>query len=220
VGSDRGELSDKKPKPAKVRRRAGRIVLWTILGVVIAIMAAAGGFYLWYQSEVGSSNSRVDPDVIAALGEHASSTTESAGAFGPSTTSAASTTTVTAPPNPDSMNLVILGSDTRSTNGKGGRSDSIILVHIDTENDFLSMLSIPRDLRVKIPGHGYNKINAAYAYGGAALLIRTVQSAMGVDLDHYAETDYNGFKAITDALGGVYLDVDRTYDDGTLQLLP
>ncbi len=118
------------------------------------------------------------------------------------------------------MNLVILGSDTRSQNGKGGRSDTIILVHIDTKNDFLSMLSIPRDLRVKIPGHGYNKINAAYAYGGAALLIRTVQSAMGVDLEHYAETDFNGFKVIANALGGVYVDVDRTYDDGKIQLKP
>jgi LCP family protein required for cell wall assembly len=118
------------------------------------------------------------------------------------------------------MNLVILGSDTRSTNGKGGRSDTIILVHIDTNSNFLSMLSIPRDLRVKIPGHGYNKINAAYAYGGAALLIRTVQSVMGVDLDHYAETDFNGFREITNTLGGVYIDVDRTYDDGKIQLKP
>ena len=71
--------------------------------------------------------------------------------------------------------------------GQGGRSDTIILVHIDAEKDFLSMLSIPRDLRVDIPGHGLNKINAAYAFGGPALLIRTVQSAFGVDLDHYIE---------------------------------
>ena len=210
-------MSEKK-QPPKPRRRRGRIALWTILGLFVALLAAAGGFYLWYQSEVGSSNARVDPDVVAALDEDATSTTLSGGA--PSTTLRPPTTTVTIPEAPGSMNLVLLGSDTRSTNGKGGRSDSIILVHVDTQNDFLSMLSIPRDLRVKIPGRGYNKINAAYAYGGAALVIRTVQSVMGIDLDHYAETDFNGFKEITNALGGVYVDVDRTYDDGKIQLQP
>jgi LCP family protein required for cell wall assembly len=208
-------LSDKKQPP---RQRALRIVLWTVLGLLIALLAAAGGFYLWYHSEVGSSNARVDPDVIAALGEPVTSTAPTVGAS--STTLDAPTPPVTTPEAPGSMNLVLLGSDTRSTNGKGGRSDSIILVHVDTQNDFLSMLSIPRDLRVKIPGHGYNKINAAYAYGGPALVIRTVQSVMGVDLDHYAETDFNGFKQITNALGGVYVDVDRTYDDGKIQLQP
>ena len=205
VGSAPGQLSYKKP-PARDGRRVGRrvwqIVLWTSLGLVIALSVAAGGFYLWYRSEVAASNARVDPDVIAALEEPVTATT-----VAPLTA-------------PDSMNIVLLGSDTRSTDGRGGRSDTIILVHIDTRNDFLSMLSLPRDLRVKIPERGYNKINAAYAYGGPALLIRTVQSAMGVDLDHYAETDFNGFKAITDSLGGVYLDVDRTYDDGKIQLAP
>ena len=209
-------------QPAKKGwRRGGRVVLWTVLGLVVAVLAAAGGLYLWYVGEVGSSNARVDPEVIAALRDDTTSTTLPAAGAGSSTLpSASSTTTVTIPDMPGTMNLVLLGSDTRSTNGKGGRSDTIILVHIDTENDFLSMLSIPRDLRVNIPGRGYNKINAAYAYGGAALVIRTVQSAMGVDLDHYAETDFNGLKAITDTLGGVYVDVDRTYDDGKIQLAP
>ncbi len=201
MGSASGQLSDAKP-PAKTGRHTGRIFVWTILALVVAVLVAAGGFYLWYRSEVQASNARVDPEVIAALGEHATATT------------------VAQITPPDSMNIVLLGSDTRSVNGKGGRSDTIILVHVDTQNDFLSMLSLPRDLRVKIPGHGYNKINAAYAYGGAALLIRTVQSVAGVDLDHYVETDFNGFKAITDSLGGVYLDVDRTYDDGKIQLEP
>lgn len=213
-------MSKKEKPPAKTKDRAGLIVLWTLIGLCVALLVAAGGFYLWYQSEVGSSNSRVDPDIIAALGEHAGSTADALTESGAPTTPGSSTTTVTTPPDPDSMNLVILGSDTRSQNGKGGRSDTIILVHIDTANDFLSMLSIPRDLRVKIPGHGYNKINAAYAYGGAALLIRTVQSVMGVDLDHYAETDFNGFKEITNTLGGVYVDVDRTYNDGKIRLKP
>ncbi len=211
-------MDEEKP-PAKPRRLA-RFVLWTGLGPLLALLVAAVGFYLWYSAEVRSSNERVDPEVIAALEERAADLSTSAANLWQSTTSVASTTTVTTPPAPDSINLVLLGSDTRSVDGKGGRSDTIILVHIDPTNDYLSMLSIPRDLRVKIPGHGYNKINAAYAYGGAALLIRTIQSSLGIELQHYAETDFTGFKTITDALGGVYMDVDRTYDDGKIQLQP
>jgi len=198
-------LSDKKP-PARPGRSVGRTVglvfLWTLLALVVLASALAGGFYLWYRSEVSASNARVDPDVIAALQESATASA------------------VELLDSPDSMNIVLLGSDTRAVDGRGGRSDTIILVHVDTQNDFLSVLSLPRDLRVKIPGRGYNKLNAAYAYGGAALLIRTVQAVTGIDLDHYAETDFNGFKAITDSIGGVYIDIDRVYDDGKIQLKP
>ena len=73
---------------------------------------------------------------------------------------------------------------------------------------------------MNVPGHGVEKMNAAYTYGGAALVIRTVQDELGVDLDHYVEMDFNAFKDITDTLGGVYLDVDRRYDDGKIQFAP
>lgn len=208
------KLSDKS-------RRALRIALWATAGLLFALLLAAGAFFLWYRSEVAASNDRVDPEIIEALEERATSlpsptTTEVVS----TTSSSVSTTTVTTLRAPDSMNLIIVGSDTRSADGKGGRSDTIILVHIDTANNFLSMLSLPRDLRVQIPGRGQNKINAAYAYGGAALLIRTIQSSLGIDLDHYVGTDFSGFEAITDSLGGVYMDVDRVYDDGAIQLQP
>jgi LCP family protein required for cell wall assembly len=110
------------------------------------------------------------------------------------------------------MNILVLGSDRRAQeNEKYGRSDTLILVHIDPNNDFLSVMSIPRDLRVSIPGHGKDKINAAYAYGGPALTIQTVEQLTGVDINHYMEVDFKAFQDITDALGGVYVDVDRRY---------
>jgi LCP family protein required for cell wall assembly len=92
------------------------------------------------------------------------------------------------------MNIVLLGSDRRASAGSGGRSDSIMLVHVDPKKGFLSVLSIPRDLRVTIPGRGPQRINTAYVYGGPALVIRTIQSALGVDLDHYIEIDFNAFR--------------------------
>jgi LCP family protein required for cell wall assembly len=86
-----------------------------------------------------------------------------------------------------------------------------MLVHVDPANGFISVLSLPRDLRVEVPGHGFQKINAAYAFGGAALAIETVQNVTGVDVDHYLEIDFNAFKDVTDSMGGVYVDVDRSY---------
>lgn len=193
----------KTPSP-KAKPRWKRSFLWVALVLVLIVLASAGGFYLWFRAQVGASNERVDPEIIEALAESTSTTVGGE----------------TAPDRPNAVNIVLLGSDTRSSSGKGGRSDTIILVHVDPDEDFLSMLSIPRDLRVIVPGHGYQKINAAYAYGGPALLIRTIQSSVGVDLDHYVKVDFNAFKEITDALGGVYMDVDREYDDGKIQLDP
>jgi LCP family protein required for cell wall assembly len=110
------------------------------------------------------------------------------------------------------MNILVLGSDHRAQeNEKYGRSDTIIVVHIDPGNNYLSLMSIPRDLRVQIPGHGKDKINAAFAYGGPALTIQTVEQLTGVDINHYMEVDFQAFQDITDALGGVYVDVDRRY---------
>lgn len=223
-----------------MRSRWKRIVLYSLLGVIVLLLALGGAFYLWFQSQVGASNSRVDPAIIEALKEKpsttlttaSSSTTTTAGATpasGSSTTATESTpttesTTTTAPfESPSGMNIVLVGYDKRapgSTEVTEGRSDVIILVHIDPEKHFLSLLSVPRDLRTEVAGYGHRKINAAYAYGGGALLIRTIQDRLGVDLDHYIAVDLESFKAITDAIGGVYVDVDRSYDDGKIVLDP
>jgi polyisoprenyl-teichoic acid--peptidoglycan teichoic acid transferase len=232
-----------------MKRRWKRVVLWVGLGAVVVVLALAGGSYLWFRSEVGASNKRVDPEIIQALQEKPSTTlapeissttsslapvttTSSSVVPGPtitttplpSTTTVSEATTTTSPfETPTGMNLVLVGYDKRaegSSEVTEGRSDTIILVHIDPEKGFLSLLSVPRDLRVVVKGYGHRKINAAYAFGGGALLIRTIQSELGVDLDHYVAVDLEAFKAITNALGGVYVDVDRTYDDGKIELDP
>ena len=214
-----------------------RVVLWSLLGIVIVALAAGGGSYWWFHHQVEKSNARVDPAIVAALGEKpsttlpaATSTSTTAASSAVSlpgsitTTTAPAETTTTAPfDSPSGMNIVLLGYDLRapgSTEVTEGRSDVIILVHIDPEKGFLSLLSVPRDLRVEVEGYGHRKINAAYAYGGGALLIRTIQDRLGVDLDHYIAVNLEAFKAITNSLGGVYIDVDRGYDDGKLEFEP
>ncbi len=82
-------------------------------------------------------------------------------------------------------------------------SDTIMLLHLPGNGDRPVLVSIPRDSYVLIPGHGYNKINAAYAFGGARLLIETVQNATGLRIDHYLGIGYTGLVSVVNAIGGV-----------------
>jgi LCP family protein required for cell wall assembly len=87
---------------------------------------------------------------------------------------------------------------------EGARADVIMLMQV--VGDEVQLLSIPRDLRVEIPGHGVNKVNAAYAFGGPDLLVDTVSRETGIAINHYLEVDFGGFAGIVDALGGIELD--------------
>jgi LCP family protein required for cell wall assembly len=197
--------------PAVKKRRWKRILLWASVGLVLAILAAAGGFYLWFHSQVAASNSRVDPAIVAALKETTTTASPAAGA--------SASTSSTIPQSPSGMNIVLVGYDKRAAGSAEvteGRSDTIILVHVDPDRNFISLLSVPRDMLADVPGYGLYKLNAAFAFGGGALLIRTIQSELGLDLDHYIALDLEAFQAVTNALGGVYMDVDRQYLNETL----
>ena len=106
-------------------------------------------------------------------------------------------------------NILVLGSDVRTgesideSQSGPGRSDTIMLVHAAFGS--VRKLSIPRDVEVDIPGHGVNKINAAYALGGPALTIETVESFLGngLQVNHVVEVDFEEFPDFIDALGGV-----------------
>src|SRR6478736_5431062 len=86
---------------------------------------------------------------------------------------------------------------------EGARADSILLVRTDPGSHLISMLSVPRDLYVPIPGHGENKINAAFAFGGPPLLIRTVNRLTDLKVNHVVLVDFTGFKDLIDDLGGI-----------------
>lgn len=99
------------------------------------------------------------------------------------------------------LNFLLLGSDSRGEDR--GRSDVMMLVHSDPDRAKLYLISLPRDLWVPIPGRGTNKINAAYAFGGAPLAVRTVENLLGIQIDNVAITDFEGFFQLVDDLGGV-----------------
>jgi LCP family protein required for cell wall assembly len=119
----------------------------------------------------------------------------------------------------DAMNFLMLGSDTRDPNSAGGsRSDTIIVLHLPKDRSGAQLISIPRDTWVHVPKskdgkHGGvdAKINAAFAWGGPALTVQTVEAYTGVRIDHVVMVDFGGFKEIVDALGGVTVDVEKSF---------
>jgi len=120
-------------------------------------------------------------------------------------------------------NYLIVGSDSRkgltaaqrkelhTGNDAGQRTDTIMLMHDGSGPTLL--MSIPRDSQVAIPGHGDTKINAAFAYGGPKLLIKTVEDLTGVHIDHYVEIGFGGFVKVVDAVGGITICPSHNMDD-------
>ena len=113
----------------------------------------------------------------------------------------------------DKATIMIMGVDERDDDI--GRSDTLMVATIDPRKNQTALLSIPRDTRVKIKGNGWDKINAAYAYGGETLTQRTVEDFLGVNMDHYIIINTKSFQKIIDALGGIDIDVEKRmyYED-------
>ena len=119
---------------------------------------------------------------------------------------------------PTATNYLIVGTDSRDGVAEdvdnagvifgdgvsGERTDTIAIMRVD--GDVVSLLAIPRDLYVPIDGGSRNRINAAFAFGGPASLVSTIQGELGIPIDHYLEVDFAGFLGLVDALGGVTID--------------
>ena len=109
--------------------------------------------------------------------------------------------------------ILLLGSDRRFGDGKGNppRSDTIIVVRLDPDKKATAIMSIPRDLKVEIPGVGIRRINEAYHDGGPKLTVRTVRHLLGIDINHVVNINFGGFARAVNRLGCVYADIDRRY---------
>lgn len=120
---------------------------------------------------------------------------------------------------------LVVGSDSREgldeddqqrlNTGPGGAdaTDTIMLAHLPANDTDPTLVSIPRDLAVNIPGHGTSRVNSAYTLGQQQLLTRTVEEATGLRIDHYAEIGFAGFEDIVDAIGGVEMDIESDMHD-------
>ena len=112
----------------------------------------------------------------------------------------------------DPQTILIIGSDKRlDTKGDPGRSDTTILLRVDPDKHAIALLSIPRDLRVNIPGVGLDKFNVAYTAGGPDKTLRVVKQLTGLEVNHVVNINFTGFADAVNAIGCVYIDVDRRY---------
>ncbi|MFA6849241.1 MAG: LCP family protein [Selenomonadaceae bacterium] len=107
----------------------------------------------------------------------------------------------------DKSSIMIMGIDQRDDDV--GRSDTLMIATIDPKKDQASLLSIPRDTRVKVKGYGFDKINAAYAYGGHKLTQDTVEKFLGVPMNHYVIINIQAFQRVIDAIGGIDINVEK-----------
>lgn len=109
----------------------------------------------------------------------------------------------------EGFNVLLLGTDDREAGDNYSRTDTMIVLNYNDEANRMSLLSIPRDTRVRIPGYGLDKINAANVYGGPELAVKTVSEFIDVPIEYYILTNFYGFKDIVDALGGVTINVEE-----------
>ncbi len=201
-------MADETPEAAPRRALKRKRRWWIPVVIVLAVLLAAGGgigLYAWSVSKkFGDSLNRGGEVTL------------------PEPTFTIPTTT----PKPGSkaaVNFVLLGVDKRE--GDVGRSDSLMIAHLSGDRKSAYLISFPRDMWVPLPGRGHDKINAAYAYGGTALTVQTLQELLQIKVDHAAMIDMEGFLALTDAVGGITIDnpdaftIDgERFDKGEIEL--
>lgn len=172
------DLPAQAPKPPKKRdwiKRTFFIVLAVLVVIVIGV-----GIYAWSLMNSFNKAEKID------------------NAFPTNTTRPAAVE--------GAQTILLLGSDTRGSTAAdetSGRSDTMMVVNIPADRKNVTVMSIMRDNWVPIPGHGTNKINAAMAFGGVPLVVETVESIIDTRIDHVAVIDFESFKGLTEALGGV-----------------
>ena len=196
-GSDGDDWDGDSPADGGSGRREkkrNRKVLVAALVLLLVPVLAVGGYLAWLNHIVTNNVKQqllLPPDDAAG-----SQPTDKNG-------------NVVVQPAGNGTNYLIVGSDA-GPGRVGGRSDVMVLVHVPADHSDVTLIHFPRDLYVSIPGKGKNKLNAAYAFGGPPLLVKTMQNMLGVRIDHVALLGFEGFKTMTDAVGGVDVNVEES----------
>lgn len=181
-GGDRS--ARKQGERKKRRRRRVWIAVFACLVVVVLPLALVGGYLGWIGSSFDDNVGRIAEAFPPAEGRPAGV--------------------------PGATNILLIGSDSRTGLGDalsgaatGDRSDTLMLVNIPADRSGVSIISLMRDSWVPIPGHGEAKLNAAFSWGGAPLVVQTVEGLLGARIDHVMVVDFGGFGSLATALGGV-----------------
>ncbi|MGO4660924.1 LCP family protein [Terrabacter sp. 2TAF16] len=175
-------------------KKRNRKVLVAALVLLLVPVLAVGGYLAWLNHIV--TNNVKQELLLPDDGSAGSQPTDKNG-------------NVVVQPAGNGTNYLVVGSDA-GPGRVGGRSDVMVLVHVPADHSAVTLIHFPRDLYVSIPGKGKNKLNAAYAFGGPPLLVKTMQDMLGVRIDHVALVGFEGFKSMTDAVGGVDVNVEES----------
>jgi len=174
------------PRRRRFRVRWKLVLALAVPTILLLVVLWGAGTYLSLSHGIGDANARVPESVNRLL-------TNQSGLLSSTPTT-----------------ILVLGTDGGEAGRAGSRrSDSIMLVRTDPSKHRLAFLSIPRDLRVDIPGYGTSKINAAFQAGGPTLALRTVKELTGLEINHVAFVDFAKFKQLIDSVGGIEVNVPK-----------
>jgi LCP family protein required for cell wall assembly len=189
-----GGFGGRKQEKGPRRRPSGRLIVKIVAGLLIALLVLGVVGFFWINSRING--------IEGVLDDYEGRPADTPG-----------------------TNWLLVGSDSRkglsaaqrkklaTGRAEGQRTDSMMLLHISSGGDRPTLVSLPRDSAVTIPGRGRNKLNAAYAIGGPRLLARTVENVTDIRIDNYMEIGFAGFVDIVDAVGGVEINVSQNIDD-------
>ncbi|MFI7615522.1 LCP family protein [Nonomuraea terrae] len=190
----RGRRDEPREPRGPRKRVSGGTIVKIIAGLVVVLLVAAVGMFFWIDSRLAG--------IDGVLDDYEGRPADTPG-----------------------TNWLLVGSDSRkgltaaqrrklaTGRAAGQRTDSMMLLHIPEGSDRPTLVSLPRDSAVTIPGRGRDKLNSAYAIGGPRLLVRTVETVTGVHVDNYMEIGFAGFVDIVDAIGGVEINVRAAVND-------
>lgn len=204
-----------------------------VQGVALALLLIVGVPTLWLAPKVNRTIKSVETMIIPTVTLPTATPAAQPDTAAPGPQAQPSPQPTAAPAIVGVKTILLVGTDARPGEDVS-RTDTLVMVQIDSRTNRVGMLSFPRDLWVQIPGYGENRINSAYLIGetklgkgyGPALLKRTVGDLVGQPIDHFVLINFQGFKSLIDKLGGISLDVPKTIDDpayptddyGTMQL--
>ena len=192
AASSRADTTSARSAGSALRRpgRGWRIALLSVLAIFLVLTLATGGLALWVRHSIASGIEFI-ADPFAGIPARAPQQKVAAG-------------------EEPAVNILVLGTDSRTSASDPSqwqegaqRTDAIMIVQVSGDRKTVSVMSIPRDSWVEIPGHGQGKINAAYSYGGPSLTIHAVENLTGIHIDHFAVANFESFVALTDEIGGV-----------------
>lgn len=181
------ERRELKKKKRRKRRR------WKVLLFVVALIFLIGGVYLYtiYNEVRTTVNQDLHEDVTSIDTDQTKEKVD----------------------NKEPLNILLLGVDERENDV--GRSDTMIVMTLDPNNDQMQMVSIPRDTYAEIAGDGrMTRINHAYAYGGSDMAVNTVENFLDIELDYYIRVNMEGLSQVVDAVNGITVNNDRAFTSG------